>query len=315
MADETRARCFCLRRVNPFQGVVAVVKTSGGRAISLDGRSWQVQVLAHPPRGLWSQGGHGDALEYFRFGVWSREAGLSRVPLNPILDQGRMLAESQALIAAVREHAERLPFPLEPELEHWLLDTEGQPLALIGTALHERDLHVMQSRGWRAGGRGDERPFVAPSLAERGIPQRDDSGRRFHVDAIEDLIGQAAGPQPATQWFRVDGDVARGLEIAAPEALAGRTLTLGDFPPLTLRTDWPEPGDALLARDYVEWLAPFLLALASLDDALRARLEPAAARHALLVDALWRLYPRVLAPGLLNRARVEARLRRADTAA
>ena len=119
-----QGECFCLRRANPFLGLVAVVKTPMGRALSPDGRIWQLQVLAHPPRGLWSGEGYEDRLQYFRFGLWSERAGVKRVPLNPILDAGRMLAESEALIALIRGNLQRLPFPLAEELELWLLDRD-----------------------------------------------------------------------------------------------------------------------------------------------------------------------------------------------
>jgi hypothetical protein len=50
-------QCLSLRSANPFLGAVAVVKTPDGRAISVDGRQWRIQVLAHPPRALWSRAG------------------------------------------------------------------------------------------------------------------------------------------------------------------------------------------------------------------------------------------------------------------
>lgn len=46
--------------------------------------------------------------------------------------------------------------------------------------------------------------------------------------------------------------------------------------------------------------------------ALRRKLEEQAVRRTLLVDAIWRLYPKMLDRDLINRARVEARLRRAS---
>lgn len=81
MGLEEGTRRFCLRRVNPFRGIVAVVRTPAGRALSFNGRDRQIQVLAHPPRGLWSRGGHQESLRYFRSGVWSEEQGVSQVPL------------------------------------------------------------------------------------------------------------------------------------------------------------------------------------------------------------------------------------------
>ena len=91
----------------------------------------------------------------------------------------------------------------------------------------------------------------------------------------------------------------------------GASLPATAFPPLGLRTEWTDERSQGLVRDYVAWLSPYLLTLPDLDDATRADLERSALGHALLVDDLWRLYPRILDPGLLAQARVEAKLRRA----
>jgi hypothetical protein len=300
--------------------VVAVVKTAGGRALSVDGLRWQIQVRAHPPKGLWSRDGDSAELRYFRFGLWSERDGLSRVPLNPILDPGRMLRGLEELIAAVRGHAQALPFPVEPELEHWLLDREGDPLALIATALPDAALGSAPPGDWNAGRRGEERPFVSASLSAQGVAHCDATGcdaagRHPHLESIERLIAEAAGPRRQAQWFRLDADGALGLEHGVPPGLAGRRLPLDALPPETLRRQWPRESDSTLVSEYIQWLASYLLTLPTLADALRGRLEYAAARHALALDGLWRLYPRILDPDLIKRARVEARLRHADALA
>lgn len=309
MDPEAGVGCFCLRRVNPFLGVVAVVRTADGRALSVDGRHWQIQVLAAAGSG--TRGGEREGARYYRFGYWSAADGLERVPLNPMLDARRMVACAHRTIEQVRAHADLLPFPLAGELEQWLLDPAGIPLALIATALDEDELDRSAVSDWSAGGRGEERPFRSPSLAGQGVPERDGSGRRYHPEAIEGLIARAAGRPRAAQWFRREGDRVIGLDRGSPPGLAGRVLPRSDFPPLTLRTDWGDPERQVLVGEYVAWLAPYLLALPGLPEETRRGLERAAARHAPLVDALWRLYPRIVDPGLLGRVRVEARIRRA----
>jgi len=307
------ARCFGLRRVNPFLGVVAVVKTDNARALSLDGVHWQIQILAHPPRGLWTGDGDSDKLQYFRFGVWSEAQGLGRVPLNPILDLDHMLKASDAICGQVAASLGQVPFPLAPELEQWLLDAEGMPLALIAATpdAPARDPAGLAEAGatdWSAGGRG-ERPFTSPTLTQPGAAN---SNRLAHIEALERLVRDAAGRRRVAQWFRREGDARVGLEPGAPPGLAGRTLTQTAFPRLTLRTEWPDGRDAGLAADYIAWLSPYLLTLPDLSDETRRGLEQSAVRHALVVDDLWRLYPRVMDAGLLAQARVEATLRRAN---
>lgn len=310
MGRDAETRCFGLRRVNPFLGVVAVVKTPTGRALSVDGVHWQIQILAHPPRGLWSRGGEQESLRYFRFGAWSQSEGMTRVPLNPILNPGLMLAESERLVAQVQAAVPALPFPLAPELELWLLDPKGLPLALLATALPDTDLAAVSVAEWTAGGRGDERPFVSPTLAAQGLAERDASGRRYHVEALERLVLQRAGPHRRTQWFRIQGDEAWGLAYRTDPQLQGRRLARADLPPLSLSSRWEEESAQGLVDEYLAWLAPYLLTLPGLPDPVRQDLEAKAVHHALPVDALWRLYPRVMDPQLIQRARIEARLRR-----
>ena len=303
--------CYGLRRVNPFLGCVAVVRSEGGHALSQDGRSWQLQVAAHPPRGLWSGGGQGEELRYFRFGVWSTAEGMTRVPLNPILDVGRMLTESERLVAAIGAAAPRLPFPLAPELELWLLDRGGAPLALLATAVDADGLEDIGLPEFNAGGLG-ERPFHSATLAAQGVPVCGDTGPTRHAQVLErEIAGVAGGAGRQAQWFRRDADCMRCIGRQGPERLLGRRLPHTAFPALPLRTDWPDDRMRALVADYIQWLSPYLLTLPYLDDGLRAELERSASAYALAVSRLWRLYPRVLDAGFVRRARVEARLRRA----
>ncbi|MGE5154064.1 MAG: hypothetical protein ACM3ST_08620, partial [Bdellovibrio bacteriovorus] len=92
--------------------------------------------------------------------------------------------------------------------------------------------------------------------------------------------------------------------------LWGRRLRREKLPTLGLRARWKDQPAQMLVDEYFAWLAPYLLTLPELPDATRRDLEAKAAHHALLVDALWRLYPRILDPDLIKRARIEARLRR-----
>ena len=352
-APVSPVQCYVLRRTNPFRGVAAVVKTPTGRALSIDGLEWQVQVLAQPPKGLWSGDGHEAGLKYFRFGNWSKVVGISRVPLNPILDSGRMLEEAAELVTALETYAGKLPFPLLPELEHWLLDRNGAPLALLGTAVDESELDEMGASEWSAGGRG-EQPFIASSLTDMGIratlengnktrptralnpgpspgkrgrsgapkahtfsphmerPKRSADRPQRDAELLEQQVRRAAGRRLNTQWFRRGPDGALGLAHRAAKGLAGRFLPETAFPPLLLREDWSDRREQALVSDYIAWLSPYLLTLPGLDDALRRQLEGQAVHRALLVDAIWRLYPRILDQDLVNRARVEARLRRAS---
>jgi len=210
------------------------------------------------------------------------------VPLNPILDAGRMIEESERLILRIRSATAALPFPMAGELEQWLLDWQGEPLALIATALSDADLDTLSKRVWSAGGRG-EAPFFSATLSAEGIAVRDASGRHRHAESLERLIAAAAGPQPDAQWFRFENGEATGLDQGAPRGFGGRQLAREAFPVLTLRTDWPDLRARDVVAEYVSWLAPYLLALPGLSGDLRLRLERDAADYPLRVDALLRL--------------------------
>lgn len=332
---EGGALCYGVRRVNPPQGVLAVVKRPSARALSLDGIHWQIQVLARAPRTLWSRGGEEDEPRYFRFGSWSPTQGLTRVPVNPILDLGAMLAASEDLVAQLPCARSRIPFPLADTLELWLLDQTDRPLALLGTALPGTDrssLEMGESR-WEASARG-ERAFVSRLLIERGVPERDATGRRPHVEALEDLVARTAGRCARTLWFDTaastadakpdaTGAVSREREPMSAQALleprtedreapcleAESAPRMACRPAFGVRVDWPDEQDRRLFAEYRAWLSPYLLALPDLDETTRRSLEQEAAHHPQLVEALWRLYPAFLDQALLKRIRVEAKIR------
>ena len=109
---------YAVRRLNPFAGVVQVVSGDNARAISLDGRAWEIQVLAESPNDCWgSLSEHHGAMRFFRFGIWTGATGLRNVPVNPIMDIGAMLDASKPVIDALSEPTNRPPFDLADTLE------------------------------------------------------------------------------------------------------------------------------------------------------------------------------------------------------
>jgi len=297
-------RCHAVRRLNPFLGVLEVVAIDGARALSADGLDWQIQVEAERPEHTWGRGQAAAAVrQFFRFGSWHPQQGLSRVPANPILDIGAMLAASERMVAALQTVQDDLPFPFADHFEHWLLDAAGQPLALLAATVAERHIGEIRAGQWQATTPTNP-PFTAPSLVALGIPADDGHGNH-HADILERRVRDAAGPAPRHGWYQrlPDGSGRPLQEHLAP-------LDAAAFPALPLRPDWDDANDRALVRDYLHWLAPWLLALDSLDDTLRHELEQAARNQALALADHYRLYPRVLQPEVLDSARVEARLRR-----
>jgi hypothetical protein len=81
-----------------------------------------------------------------------------------------------------------------------------------------------------------------------------------------------------------------------------------------LREDWPDEEQCHLCERYVNRLAPRLLMLPGLPREIRRRLEIAACKHVFDVERFHTVYPEIVEGGLLKAARVEARLRRHNSA-
>lgn len=303
MNDEPN--CYAIRRVNPFLGVVEVVEIDGARALSLNGRQWQIEVEAERPLHTWGRGEPvGSERQFFRFGNWDAEQGLTRVPANPLLDIGAMLSASERMIAALRAVLPQLPFRFADRFEHWLLDIEGRPLALLATTVARRFTDEIRTTDWVATVPLSP-AFTAASLDTLGVPDGDRHGNRHHAETLERQIRAAAGPTPHRCWYEREAGGGMPLDADCVPVPAEA------FPELPLRAAWPAEQQTALVRDYLHWLAPRLLTLDTLSEAARRELERAACQQATLVADHFDLYPQVLHREMLDAARVEARLRRA----
>ena len=73
---------------------------------------------------------------------------------------------------------------------------------------------------------------------------------------------------------------------------------------------WENSAHAKLINDFINWMSPWFLLLDFLKEDQRETLEQTARRHALLVDKLHVLYPKIIAEKHIKAARVEAMLRK-----
>jgi len=303
----TEVRNYAIRRLNPFLGVIEVVETHNARALSMDGVTWQLQVLAERPEHTWgSLNQRTSVKQFFRFGLWHPDDGMSRVPVNPVLDVGAMLEAAESLIAALPAALDKLPFPLADRYELWLLDRERRPLALLASTTKERFIEEIEPQTWQATLPAGT-PFVSSTLNAKGIAVNSHGSRRFHADTLELQVQTKAADSDETQWFVRDAQ-RRGTRLSRPE---NETLEADAFPVVGVRTRWKDSDQCQLIDDYLDWLAPRLLTLTELPEGLRERLELAARTQAELVDANYRLYPEIRNPEVIDAARVEAKLRSA----
>jgi hypothetical protein len=305
MMEQGLNNAFSIRRLNPFNGVLQVYQLDSARALSANGLVWEIQVLSETPQGLWANTPLGQR-QYFTFGLWSEESGLQQATVNPLFDFPTMISATQALIEGLQLTLPELPFPLADPYELWLIDENNrQPLALLLSCRTESEIPMHpKAPKWIAAAQGDF-SFVSPHLLQRGLPNHDGHNPRVHASILEAEVRERADYQFQSTWFYRKSD-------ACIVNCATNTETDQSFPELPLTESGFEAHCAPLIADYIEWKAPQLLMLPNLSPSMRNRLERLAVRQSEMVDRLWALYPQIHNKDLLNRARVEARIRLAN---
>jgi len=295
--------CYAQRLLNPFRGTMLTVRYRAAEAVTLDGVRWDIYVANDALRDGVETSGRLQVSD-IRYGSWSADRGLKRGALYPSDDFRRM----EAMGAVVYEHLlrvhEQIPFPFADRFELWLLDREGRPLALLQSAVRAADMALDHAPRWCAGLLARER-FATHAVDDLA----DDAPTP--AEYLERYLNDRAGPRPAAQWFeRSAHGAGAGLRgIGLPPGLEGRVLPAEAFPRLLFTDLDHDAPHGRLVDDFRAWLAPWLLTLASLDLATRARLEGHARRQALAVQAQHRLYPEIAEESTVRAALVEARLR------
>ena len=277
--------CYAQRLLNPFRGTMLTIRYRAAEAVTLDGVRWDIYVANDALRDGVETSGRLQVSD-IRYGSWSADRGLKRGALYPSDDFRRM----EAMGAVVYEHLlrvhEQIPFPFADRFELWLLDREGRPLALLQSAVRAADMALDHAPRWCAGLLARER-FATHAVDDLA----DDAPTP--AEYLERYLNDRAGPRPAAQWFeRTAHSAGTGLRgIGLPPGLEGRVLPAEAFPRLLFTDLDHDAPHGRLVDDFRSWLAPWLLTLASLDLATRARLEGHARRQALAVQAQHRLYP------------------------
>lgn len=279
------ATSYSFRQVNPFRGSLQVINQPYCRALSADGKHWQIQVSCEVHQQEWGIQDTPIARRYVVAGSWQADTGYSSMPLEPMLDTPDESLIPTQLIPALEHIHTQLPLRQKDRYECWGLDRDGQPLVLLKTSL-QAPAHAAgtETPGWRA-----STPLLEELPAEQLRP-------------LQAAVNQAL---TGIRWFQrlPDGS---GQEPHQPD----QRLPAAAFPTLLIRESWEDHQLTRLARDYHEQLAPWLLLWQTLDDATRDRLESAACRQALAAARLLSLYPKTCNNKAINHIQVEARLRR-----
>jgi hypothetical protein len=302
-----KPRSYAQRLLNPFRGVMNIIEYQGAEAVTTDGINWDIYVrdnelvedMANSSRVQTSD---------IRYGSWSRNNGLKRGAIYPS-DDFKVLEHRGAIVYEhLLKHHQEVPFPLEDNIELWLLDRDGKPLGLIDSVTREEEVYLDGHIDWRAGleCRGHFRPSVMPELLDSG-----DAGTSAGA-YLTGYINARAGEPAQAQWVHRNPDGTgtglAGINLAGQ--LRHRALEAGDFPTYFLSEDDTGPLHRQLIRDFLAWQAPCLLLLQDLSVETRRRFERLARSRTLAVEKHFRLYPEVVDSEALTAARVEAALRR-----
>jgi hypothetical protein len=294
--------CYGQRLLNPFRGVINCIRYESAEAVTRDGLRWDIYVSNDRLlEGM--DTGRRVQISDIRYGNWSHETGLKRGPLYPSEDFKYLEHMGAIVYEHLLEVHDRIPFPFQDRFEFWLLDREARPLALLDSAVRREDIELDQSIEWRAG-QACRQGFTTAAV------EHDREGAA--AGYLSRHINAGAGATPAAQWFErlSDGSGAGLAGVNLDPGQTERTLEAGEFPPLLLAMRHYDAVHRRLYNDFLNWQAPWLLTLPTLDRTTREHFEGEACSRPLLVAQQYRLYPEIIDASLIRAARVEARLRK-----
>jgi len=298
---------YSQRQLNPFRGIVNIVKYQSAEAVSTDGLVWDIFVS----NDLLREGLEPNTriqTSDIRYGKWSLEHGLKRGPLYPSDDFKYLEHQGAVALEYVQKLHGDVPFPLSDIYELWLLDQQNMPLVLIDSAVRQEDIETERNPAWRAGN------LCRKSFTSTVLPQLSTETHSITnaADYLTDYINNQAGSPSAAQWFKRetsgDGSGIAGINLASE--LETRTLPDAVFPDLLLNRTSHNLAHQQLVDDFLDWQAPWLLLLSTLNSDMRRHYEQAARKQALIVQQQYNLYPEIIDEAAINTARVEAIFRR-----
>jgi len=264
--------CYAQRMLNPFHGVMHIVKLYWSEAVTTDGINWTLYIrgerfyddLHSPEQAAAMQ----ITVPDIKYGTWSEQQGLKRSPVRLPTLYDEIELEGQTLLQTLISKLSQLPFEFQDCQELWLIDeNSGKPLALLASRC-DHDI--------------DE--DLPPLIWNAGIKAREYASEISH---LQQLINQMAGKKPQARWFDQNAD-------ETPSAL--------------LNADLLTDNEALSSLH--EWLSPYLLLLKQ-NREQRSQLEQQACRHAERMIGQVNLYPEIIHEQLFKAARVEIRMRSA----
>jgi len=298
-------QCYSQRLLNPFRGVVNIIRYRSAEAVTSDGVHWDIYVSNDSLLdGL--DKNRSVQISDIRYGRWNMHEGLIRGPIFPSHEFYRLEEMGAIVYQHLLKVHSRVPFPFNDSIELWLLDKANRPLALLNSAVNETGIDDYQLLDWRAG-QLCKQSFDFANL------ERDGAGTYGSAaDHLIEYINSCAGTPPAAQWFerKQDGTAMALHGHNIHESLHGRMLDVEDFPEYFISTRFANDYYTRLIRKFIEWQSPWLLLLDTLVPEQRQYFEQCARKQATIVDQQYLLYPEIIDESFIRAARVEARMRR-----
>lgn len=274
-------RAHSQRVLQPYSTQVQIAESDSARALSMDGDIWEFQFIYADNRRRAASA----APRQGRFvrAAYIKHRDLGNLLAHPSTDDGevdeRILELASFLVGA------RLPFQAADRYEYWLIDPkDDSPLALIFSCTEAEDMATFPKLT----------EWVALSAAAMPIETSEEERSQSYGPVnyrLQRCVVERAGSRPKARWF------------------TRRNAESEDFPPFLLREDWENEESSGLCQRYLQRQAPRLLMLHGLEQKDRRRMELAAKAHALDVARFYSLYPDVADKDVMDKIRVEARMR------
>lgn len=297
----SKPHAYAKRLIPPYTGVIQIVENENARALSMDGKIWEIQALHAPTNNLLAQQSNSSSnLQYIRVAHYTNEKGVYRYPHYPTLDPIEIYAPCKPIINHIAEL--KLPLKIQDDYEYWLVDEKEQkPLALICSCSKPDEFDdIPYFPHWKA--------LSAVQIGLNNTEEEAKQGLTPPSDRLEKLIHEKAGYNPKAYWFKRDttGDATLYFEKEATcQIIANK-----HFPEFLFSEDWESEEDKNLCHRYLARISPRLLMLQRLSHAARDRVEILASSYPIEVDRYYSLYPEIADKERMDVIRVEARLRR-----
>lgn len=274
-------KTYAQRMLQPYTGLINIIESDHGRALTLDGKTWEFQFI-HGSKKLTGLAGGANAYSY------SRVASLPMAKIEKIsegdLDPGETYDERIIELAEYIASC-TLPFEQEDLFECWILDREKlTPLALVFsccTPAEKKD--YPDTICWSA------LPSVRMPVQLTAEEEEQDIPPINYQ--VEKLIASRAGFNPRLHWYH------RGID------------RINEFPRFLISEDWDNTYEKELVRRYLDRQAPRLLMLQNIKHDDRHELEKAARKEVHEVAYFYSLYPDIVDDHLMTMVRVEAKIK------